>query len=152
MSGASAHPLRFAGYAALFDIADAARDTIRPGAFAQTLGNRRGPIPLFWQHRSDAAIGVVETIAEDPRGLRVIGQIDNHFGRAAQMLRRGEVSGLSFGYRASGYQRSRQGRILTAIDLFEVSLVTRPLQHGARVHFVAQNPPRHGEVAAFTKG
>ena len=29
-------PLRFAGYAALFDIADAGRDTIRRGAFART--------------------------------------------------------------------------------------------------------------------
>lgn len=137
MTGASAPPLRFAGYAALFDIADAARDTIRPGAFVQTLGNRRSPIQLFWQHRSDAAIGVIETIAEDDRGLRVIGRIDNRFGRAAQMLRRGEVSGLSFGYRASDYRYSRQGRILTAIELIEVSLVTRPLQHGARIHFVA---------------
>lgn len=152
MTGASAPPLRFAGYAALFDIADAARDTIRPGAFAQTLLGRRGPVPLFWQHRSDAAIGVIETIAEDARGLRVIGRIDNAVGRAAQMLKRGEVSGLSFGYRASGYARNRQGRILTAIDLFEVSLVTHPLQHGARIHFIAQNPPRNGEVAAFAKG
>lgn len=136
MTGASAPPLRFAGYAALFDIADAARDTIRPGAFASTLRERQGQIPLFWQHRSDTVIGVIETIAEDVRGLRVIGRIDNPFGRAAQMLRRGEVSGLSFGYRASGYERSGQGRILTAVELFEVSVVTHPLQHGARIHFV----------------
>ncbi|MBA4163707.1 MAG: HK97 family phage prohead protease [Erythrobacter sp.] len=136
MTGASPPPLRFAGYAALFDIADAARDTIQPGAFAQTLHGRRGPVPLFWQHRPDTAIGMIETIAEDSRGLRVIGRIDNPLGRAAQMLRRGEVSGLSFGYRASGYQQGQRGRILTEIELFEVSLVTHPLQHGARVHFV----------------
>src|SRR3546814_3678008 len=105
MAGASPPPLRFAGYAALFDIADAARDTIRPGAFTQTLLGRRSPVPLFWQHRPDAAIGVIETIAEDSRGLRVIGRIDNPFGRSAQMLRRGEASGLSFGYRASEYRR-----------------------------------------------
>lgn len=137
MTGAPARPLRFAGYAALFDIADAARDTIRPGAFARTLGNRRDPVPLFWQHRGDQAIGVIETIAEDARGLRVIARVDNPHGRGAQMLRRGEVSGLSFGYRASGYQRSERGRILTEIDLFEVSLVTHPLQHGARVHLIS---------------
>lgn len=137
MTGASVPPLRFAGYAALFGIADAARDTIRPGAFARTLRNRRSAIPLFWQHRPDSAIGVIETLAEDSRGLRVIGRIDNPLGRAAQMLWRGEVSGLSFGYRASGYQGGQRGRILTEIDLFEVSLVTHPLQHGARIHLVA---------------
>lgn len=137
MTGASAQPLRFAGYAALFGIADAARDTIRPGAFAQTLRKSQRPIHLLWQHRGDQAIGVIETIAEDARGLRVIARIDNPRGRAAQMLRRGEVSGLSFGYRARDYQRSDQGRTLTEIELFEVSLVTHPLQHGARVHLIA---------------
>src|SRR3546814_13495710 len=132
MAGASPPPLRFAGYAALFDIADAARDTIRPGAFTQTLLGRRSPVPLFWQHRPDAAIGVIETIAEDSRGLRVIGRIDNPFGRSAQMLRRGEVSGLSFGYRASEYRRGDPGRILTHIDLFEVSLVSQTGRQSGR--------------------
>ena len=36
----AAAPIRFAGYAALFDIADAGRDTIRRGAFARTLAAR----------------------------------------------------------------------------------------------------------------
>jgi hypothetical protein len=27
--------------------------------------------------------------------------------------------------------------VLEDVDLFEVSLVTHPLQHGARVHFIA---------------
>lgn len=128
--------LRFAGYAALFDIADAGRDTIRRGAFAQTLAARSTPLPLYWQHRPDQPIGVIELAAEDARGLRVIARIDRPDSRAALLLSKGEVSGLSFGFRTRAARQTETGRELLEIDLFEVSLVTHPLQHGARVHFV----------------
>lgn len=129
--------LRFAGYAALFGKRDAGRDAILPGAFARTLAERRVPLPLFWQHRPDLRIGWVETVTEDQRGLRVVATIDNPEGGAAAALKRGAVTGLSFGYRARGFTRSAAGRDLSDIDLFEVSLVTHPMQHGARVHLVA---------------
>ena len=136
MSAPPQSPLRIAGYAALFDIADAARDTIRRGAFARTLAEKRGPYPLYWQHRPDQRIGWVEMAGEDERGLRVVASIDNPAGRAARLLRERAVSGLSFGYRARGYRRTPQGRELADIELFEVSVVTHPLQQEARVHFV----------------
>lgn len=127
---------RFAGYAALFDIPDAGRDTIRAGAFANTLAQRGGSLPLLWQHRPDQRIGWIETAAEDERGLRVIARIDNAASRGAKMLAAGAVDGLSFGYRARDARHTANGRELLAIDLFEVSLVTHPLQHGARVHLM----------------
>ena len=127
--------MRLAGYAALFDIPDGAKDTIRRGAFAKTLAERDGPLPLLWQH-SALRIGTVEAAAEVDRGLRVIARIERTDSLAMQLLQRGEVSGLSFGYRARGYRRLPGGRVLEDIDLFEVSLVTHPLQHGARVHLV----------------
>lgn len=126
--------LRIAGYAALFDKPDAARDTILPGAFANTLAGRRDPFPLYWQHRPEQRIGWVETAGEDERGLRIIASIDNPDGRAAKLLRERAVSGLSFGYRARAFRHTPRGRELAEIDLFEVSVVTHPLQHGARVH------------------
>ncbi len=129
-------PIRFAGYAGLFDIPDADRDTIRRGAFAQTLSRRDVSLPLLWQHRPDQPIGVIEAATEDARGLRVIARIDRPESRAAHLLREGQVSGLSFGYRTREARRSEAGRELLAIDLFEVSLVTHPLQHGARVHLI----------------
>lgn len=128
--------LRFAGYAALFGKRDAGRDRVLPGAFTRTLADRRDPLPLFWQHRPDQRIGWVETVGEDRRGLRVVATIDNPAGGAAAALKRGAVTGLSFGYRARGFTRSAEGRDLTEIDLFEVSLVTHPMQHGARVHLI----------------
>lgn len=129
--------LRFAGYAALFGKRDAGRDAILPGAFARTLAERREPLPLFWQHRPDQRIGWIESVAEDKRGLRVVATIDNPEGGAAAALKRGAVTGLSFGYRARSFTRGPEGRDLSDIDLFEVSLVTHPMQHGARVHLLA---------------
>jgi HK97 family phage prohead protease len=113
--------VRLAGYAALFGRRDAARDAIRS-------------LPS----RSDQRIGWVESVAEDARGLRVIASVDHADGVAASALRRGTVSGLSFGYRAQETVHSPQGRELIAVELLEVSLVTHPLQHGARVHLVRE--------------
>lgn len=126
--------MKIAGYAALFDVADGAQDTIRPGAFARTLAERRVPLPLYWQHRPDQRIGTVELVEEDKRGLRVIASIDNPGSRAVSALLAKAVNGLSFGYRARGFHRAPAGRVLEDIELFEISLVTHPLQHGARVH------------------
>ena len=83
----------------------------------------------------DRRIGWVETVGEDARGLRIIASIDNAQGRAAKLLRTRAVNGLSFGYRARAYSQTPQGRELADIELFEVSVVTHPLQDGARVHF-----------------
>lgn len=135
-AAAASRAIRFAGYAALFDIPDAGRDTIRRGAFVRTLAARSTPLPLYWQHRPDQPIGVIEDAREDARGLRVIARIDRLDSRAAHLLAEGKVSGLSFGFRTREARRSEAGRELLVIDLFEVSLVTHPLQHGARVHLV----------------
>jgi len=135
--GEEPEPLRFAGYAALFDKRDSGRDVIRRGAFARTLGERRERLPLFWQHQPDRRIGWVEKAGEDERGLRVIASIDNAAGGAAAALKAGKVTGLSFGYRARAFARDAQGRELRDVDLFEVSLVTHPMQHEARVHMIA---------------
>ncbi|RZA13035.1 MAG: HK97 family phage prohead protease [Lysobacteraceae bacterium] len=128
--------MRFAGYAALFGERDAGRDVIRPGAFARTLATRRDPLPLFWQHRPDLRIGWVDRISEDARGLRVIAALDNPDGGAGRALRSGAVTGLSFGYRTRASRSDANGRELNDLDLFEVSLVTHPMQHRARVHLV----------------
>ncbi|TNE49844.1 MAG: HK97 family phage prohead protease [Sphingomonadales bacterium] len=137
MSSIAETGLRFAGYAALFDLPDGIRDIIRKGAFAKTLRERAVPLPLFWQHNPDQQIGTVEHIAEDRRGLRVIARIDNPTGRAAKALRSRMADGLSFGFRARRFRRADGARELDEVDLFEVSLVTHPLQHHARVHLIA---------------
>jgi len=128
--------LRLAGYAALFEVPDAARDTIERGAFRDTLAARNRPLPLLWQHRPDTVIGHIEAAEEDMRGLRIVAVLSAARSRAATALVRREISGLSFGYRARQAKHLGHGRRLLDIDLFEISLVTHPLQYGARVHLI----------------
>lgn len=138
MSGAE-EPLRFAGYAAIFEAIDTGGDVISRGAFAETLARRAGTrLPLLWQHGADQRIGAIELAREDERGLRVVGRIEGQGSiarKAAEALRAGAVSGLSFGYRVIAAEGAAPRR-LDALDLVEVSLVTHPMQPLARVHAV----------------
>ncbi|MPT49102.1 MAG: HK97 family phage prohead protease [Sphingobium sp.] len=132
-----ASPIRFAGYAALFDREDRGGDIIRYGAFARAVRYwRAGGLPLLWQHRPAHCIGHIDSLAEDQRGLRVIGRLHEDAHEAVAALKERRISGLSFGYRvlrADGLGP----RVLKDLDLMEVSLVTRPMQPGAQVHALA---------------
>ncbi len=87
-----------AGYASIFDVADAGGDVVLPGAF----GAVQGPVPLLWQHDAKEPIGFVERIAEDARGLRVVARVvaSGRGAQAARLLEAGAIDGLSFGYRS----------------------------------------------------
>lgn len=131
--------LRFAGYVALFDKVDRGGDLIRRGAFARAVADGTKGLPLLWQHEPGRPIGRIESLAEDARGLRVIGRFTpqaRHATEAAALLRDGAVGGLSFGYRVRAKRDRPGGRELTDLDLVEVSLVTFPMQPGARIHAV----------------
>lgn len=130
--------VRFAGYAAVFDAPDRGGDVVRAGAFAEAVAASASAsattmVPVLWQHRG-AAVGAIEALAEDGRGLRVIGRIDAPAAAAA--VAAGRVTGLSFGYRAVA-TRQRARRELLKVELIEVSLVTAPMQPLARIHAVA---------------
>jgi uncharacterized protein len=115
---------RFAGYAAIFNVADKGGDIIRKGAFRSA----KAGMPLFWQHDPARRIGTITKISEDHHGLRIIAEIDN--SAAAAPVRAG--SGLSFGYRVRGMNKGTY-RELRDLDLIEVSVVTNPMQPLARV-------------------
>jgi HK97 family phage prohead protease len=116
---------RFAGYAAVFDVPDRGGDVVRRGAFRLA-----GPVPLLWQH-DGAPVGVIERLAEDSRGLRVIGRVET--AELATAVAKGAVTGLSFGYRVTHAQGVTR-REIRALELLEVSLVASPMQPLARVH------------------
>ncbi len=117
--------MRFAGYAAVFDRVDRGGDVVRKGAFAGETAKR---VPLLWQHDRTRPIGAIEMLAEDARGLRVIGSV-----RDPALVTKG--SGLSFGYRIKASD-NRTYRELIALELVEVSVVKIPMQPLARVHAV----------------
>ncbi|HQS71455.1 MAG: peptidase U35 [Novosphingobium sp. 28-62-57] len=132
-------PIKFAGYAAIFRRRDSGGDTIMPGAFKGSLERRLAEglrLPLLWQHRPDQQIGWIESAGEDERGLRVVARVDATDSAAARALTQGAVDGLSFGYRVLQGRALPGGRELNDLEIIEVSLVTRPMQPLARVHYV----------------
>ncbi|WP_298289703.1 HK97 family phage prohead protease [Novosphingobium sp.] len=132
-------PIKFAGYAAIFRKRDSGGDTIMPGAFKGSLERRLAEglrLPLLWQHRPDQQIGWIESAGEDERGLRVVARVDATDSAAARALTQGAVDGLSFGYRVLQGRALPGGRELNDLEIIEVSLVTRPMQPLARVHYV----------------
>ncbi|WP_371420511.1 HK97 family phage prohead protease [Tardiphaga sp.] len=134
------------GYASLFGEIDQARDMVMPGAFTQTL-KQRGirKIPMLFQHDPSEPVGVWLELREDLRGLWARGRLIPDVKRARELLallQAGAVDGLSIGYRTRRGQIEPRTRIrrLYQVDLWEVSIVTFPLLHGARVSAVKQAP------------
>lgn len=130
------------GYASLFGVPDRAGDVIAPGAFRRTLSRRRaGALPLLWQHRPDEVLGRIVYIAEDRRGLFVRAALEGGVARAREalaLMRSRTLTGLSIGFRPVRARALKHGqRLLTEIELWEVSLVTFPMLDGARVLRVA---------------
>lgn len=120
--------IRVEGYAAVFDRPDRAGDVMRSGVFAGV-----GQVPLLVQHRG-RAVGRLEAIGEDARGLRVRAVVAD--AEVARLVGAGALPGLSVGYRARVVRRGAWREILRA-DLAEVSLVAVPMQPAARVERIS---------------
>lgn len=135
------------GYASLFDAPDQGGDVVAPGAYAASLkamaaeGRR---VRMLWQHDPAQPIGIWDEVIEDRRGLRVRGRLLEAVARgreAAALIRAGAIEGLSIGYRTIRAARTDRGqRLLTELDLWEVSLVTFPMLPSARVAAKANTP------------
>ena len=129
------------GYGSVFGVRDNYDDVISKGAFIQSLKDHKaaGTMPaMLWQHDADKPIGVWTEMVEDEKGLRIKGQLalETVKGKEAHaLLKMGALNGLSIGFMSKewAYDRDTEVRTLTAIDLWEVSLVTFPANEKARV-------------------
>lgn len=129
------------GYGSVFGVRDNYDDVIAKGAFIQSLKDHKaaGTMPaMLWQHDADKPIGVWTEMVEDEKGLRIKGQLamETVKGKEAHaLLKMGALNGLSIGFMSKewSYDRETEVRTLTAIDLWEVSLVTFPANEKARV-------------------
>jgi HK97 family phage prohead protease len=132
----------FEGYASVFNVVDNVQDKIAPGAFRDSLAQyhreHRFP-PLLWQHDAAEPVGAWREMYEDSHGLYVKGDLfinDIALAKEAyKLLKENVVTGLSIGYRARESHREEKSgvRVLTKLDLLEVSLVTFPANELARV-------------------
>lgn len=128
----------FAGYASVFGVVDSQNDVIMKGAFTHTLKKRRGEVKLLWQHQVDEPIGVFTLIREDSHGLYVEGRLLLDLQRgieAYSLLKNTAINGLSIGYTvvSAGYNSDNNIRLITEVELWEVSLVTFPANEAATV-------------------
>jgi HK97 family phage prohead protease len=133
---------RFEGYASVFGNVDGGGDIVEKGAFSKSLKGRKPK--MLWQHDPGQPIGVWDDVAEDEKGLFVKGRLllDLPKGReAATMLKAGVIDAMSIGYRtinATTDAGKRGTRKLLDVDLYEVSLVTFPMNEKAMVTEVKQ--------------
>jgi HK97 family phage prohead protease len=131
----------FAGYASVFNKVDLQSEIVAPGAFTRSLAQwaRQSQTPaMLWMHDPTQPIGIWLSLREDASGLRVEGRLALRTQKGAEaheLLRMGALTGLSIGYRviSSRIDAKRKVRVLTDVDLFEVSLVTFPANEAARV-------------------
>ena len=128
--------LAIQGYASLWGVADLNGDVVAKGAFADSLKRTgAGGVRMLHQHESRAVVGVWDEIVEDDRGLFVRGRIvdwsaEARYARA--LSRAGALDGLSIGFRAAKARRDGRLRVLSGVELWEVSLVTFPMLPSAR--------------------
>lgn len=124
------------GWASTFNNVDQGKDIVMPGAFAKTLKGTKS-LPMLWQHRTDQVIGVWNEFEETDKGLRVKGRIsETTLGNDAYTLTRdGAVSKMSIGYGTKKYEidQTKGVRKLIEVDLYEVSLVTFPMNDKAAI-------------------
>ncbi|HEY6013426.1 MAG TPA: HK97 family phage prohead protease, partial [Candidatus Limnocylindrales bacterium] len=126
--------MTFRGYAAVFgkpsEDLGGFRETIRPGAFAKTLTEKRA-IKMFWNHNTDIPLGSTRsglTLTEDAKGLLAEGRLpDTSAGRDMSVLIRDHiVDSMSFGFQTvkDSWSEDLSQRELIEARLFEVSPVT----------------------------
>mgnify|MGYP001063564333 CR=1 FL=1 len=130
---------RFAGYASVFGRVDESGDVVLPGAFRKSLRRRgRGRIRLLFQHDPKEPVGIWEALAEDGFGLWAEGRLVPGVPRAdalRRLIERRAVDGLSIGFRTVRATRepATGHRLLSEIDLWEISIVTFPMMDLARI-------------------
>lgn len=138
---------RIEGYASLFGAEDQGGDIVANGAYAASLERMAAEgrrVKMLWQHDPSQPIGIWEEVREDARGLWVRGRLLESVARAREavaLIGAGAIDGLSIGYRTLRAEKTAQGRrLLTELDLWEVSLVTFPMLREARVASKGEDP------------
>lgn len=130
---------QISGHASLFWTRDLNDDVAAAGAFGASLAKTgAGGVKMLCQHGADRPIGVWDEVVEDGRGLFVRGRIFDVTpeGRmCAALVRAGAMDGLSIGFRTTKARPDESGRlrVLTEVELWEVSIVTFPMLPGARI-------------------
>lgn len=127
------------GYGSIFGNVDNGGDKVMPGAFIEGLaaGKRSGrTVKMLWNHDPSQPIGVWDDLAEDAKGLWGKGRLVMEVPKAREvhaLMKAGAISGLSIGYRTKASEPDGAVRMLKAVELYEISPVTFPMNERAKV-------------------
>ena len=119
------------GIAWPYGSADSIGDIIVKGAINVLTEN----LPMLKAHQTDHLIGIWDEVKETDRGLYVKG----HFNETTlakgvrSQIKTGRLNGLSIGFRHKASTQQGRNRIITALDLAEVSILRNPSHPGARL-------------------
>lgn len=143
---------QFQGYASLFGKIDLGRDMVMPGAFRKSIQARGAKgIKLLYQHDPAEPIGVWVELKEDMRGLLVEGQLLTSLTKAREvvaLMKAGALDGLSIGFHPTKSKTDEKSglRKLYEVDLWEISIVTFPMQPQARIHAMKRDPKKGADL------
>jgi uncharacterized protein len=128
----------FEGLAAVYGNVDLGGDVIEQGAFEKSLKDRADKIPILWQHNSHDPIGIGK-LRDSYEGLLIAGELvlESPSARTAYaLLKKKAITGLSIGYEVLRDEVHNGVRVLKELKLWEVSLVTFPMNPAALISAV----------------
>lgn len=131
------------GFASTFGNVDLGNDVVVKGAFAKTIKENSGKIPILDGHDPNKQIGWNLRAEETEDGLYVEGLLDlntqggaEKYSLAQKAVEIGAKMGLSIGYQTikAAHDKTRKGvRLLKEVRLLEYSVVTFPMNTEAMI-------------------
>jgi len=131
----------FKGWGAIFNVPDAIRDVVIPGAFTKSLkqgGHNRMGVAMLYMHDPHRPLGRWMVMREEKRGLWVEGQLamGTKDGNDAHVfMKMGALKGMSIGFNTiiDEFDKVKKVHNLKELDLWEVSPVVFPMHLGAKI-------------------
>ena len=120
------------GMAWPFGSADSSNDLIIKGAFSFAVPE----LPMLYGHNPDDLIGSWTEAQETADGLVTKGKLHMEQPRARAvhgLIKGGLVTGLSIGFKTKASTKQGRNRVISALDLYEISVVRNPLHPRARI-------------------
>jgi len=135
------------GYASVANVLDLQDEMIALGAYAKTIQAKPDGVPFLWQHWPDSIIGKTIHLAEDSHGLEFEALLSTKTQLAIDAFNLADekfIDGISVGINPVTHtwveppagSGLKSYRLLSEVDLWEISLVTFPANIHARVQQV----------------
>jgi len=121
------------GIAWPFGSADSVGDIIVKGAFG-TIG---ADLPMLLGHDPNQPVGLWTEVRETDAGLEVKGKLfvdESQRARVVRsMIKNGLIGGLSIGFNGAHAKKSGRNRVISRLNLQEISVVRNPAHPKARI-------------------